>query len=782
MEGSGFVRKVRNSLRILRSGVLFSDKQSMFRWLGSALLFYVFLFGKSAQAGPLEQLSKSAFYLSGNRCDSFDEKNAEKVVETAAKDLCFTKQTVPAGEFRELKRALKEHMEGNLFAMLAEQQVLELGCAQDFAKLISSGAPDKVVLDGIQTKLNLARIAKQNLARASQKLATDPNVTSRICPMQESSVETTLASLNSEFPPEQRNSETYRLCHEIMVNRQAYLSIVSTIPLSGTEEVQKYIDNYVTAKTVPPDGDFRSAYKAAGKSLRANAVQITDTLRKKGGQGLTRRDRHMLLDDPALQESIIQKLPESSRTDIRGLLCQANAQYGKGADALDTGIMIGSMAVSGGVGMLGRSSAVMSKAAPFAAEARISGMVSYYSMRALQYAGVAVQGMALATAVDRACGDHILPGIKTEGACTSAPSVSKIPQDDCILMASLSAMGYASLVPPGVWSEARLVMASTVAKVTSRIEKNSNAESIQSAIWAKRASGDLEGAKKLEGNLAAVMSDQKIVAVRAIGRGASRPYYVKFEDGTEGIWKRNTGWPSNGNAEIAAYKVDQELGTDFVAVTVPRSLNGTPGTVQVRITGLKTQTLEDFPDELRFFDYLLGNRDRHSDNYLQTVKGKLVPVDQGLAFSTEEQNMNGLFVFRNHTESLKNTMDSRKALEQELVALKAKDSSSSKIAEMEKSVTKMRRDESKLQSDVLAFMPDKKVVDKLRQTNLSRWQQILGKELTPGQIIELYERQKTLLQHIDDAEKLLGPDLIYRQGPVSPLLRENVPSPFLFKL
>ncbi|MNL07977.1 Phosphatidylinositol 3- and 4-kinase [compost metagenome] len=243
---------------------------------------------------------------------------------------------------------------------------------------------------------------------------------------------------------------------------------------------------------------------------------------------------------------------------------------------------------------------------------------------------------------------------------------------------------------------------------------------------------------------------------------------MRFEDGTEGVWKKETGWPASASSEMAAYKLDQELGTDFVGTTVERTFNGVPGTVQVRVTNLKKKSLEDNPDELSLFDYLIGNRDRHYNNYLQNESGQLVAIDHGLAFSSVDTT-NGLFFFDNKVKSLKTRIDKRVALERDLEKVKGTPNSAAAAEDLKQQITKLKLQESQLQSAIAIAIPDKKVIDKLRQIKLARWKELLGGDLNEKQILALYKRQRELLRSIDRAVEDIGPQVLYREGPISPM-------------
>jgi hypothetical protein len=715
----------------------------------------------TAQAGPLEQLSKGAFLVTGNRCQSYNEKSAQ----IGVRSLCINGKS-PENTLRDLLQFVDDGAEDQLFVHLAKQQVTELNCAEDFARALASPTVEPKRLAGIQAKLDLARFLKQRLAKASQKLATDPDVTTRSCPLN-------IDAIEAETPQEQKGEKAYLICKEIITSRELYFSTVSLIPISGVSDVGNYIEKYVNAAEEPTqNGELQNAYQKSIKTLQEGAKKLSTSLNEKGVEALGRRDRYTLLQDPALAEKVISQIPLDRQQDVRGLLCQADARYGKGSDSLDGGLMVVSLAFSGGVGVWARSGSAVSKMTQLALQGRAAGQVTKSAVKtigALKTIAVGADMAAGVIAVNSACQDRIIPELKTSDACMSAPSVEKADHENCVLISALSATGFAALIPEGTLSALGNRISDQVAIAKSGIKSVSKAQDPQSLIWAAKARGDVAEANRLEKQLLETLQNQKIVDSRPIGKGASRPYYVRFEDGTEGVWKKSTGWPADGPAETAAFKWDQEVGADMIGATVPRSFNGVPGTVQVRVTNLKKMSKEDNPDELSLFDYVLGNRDRHYNNYLQNQSGQLVAIDHGMAFNAVSTN-NGLLFFNNKVDSLKTRITKRVELEKSLEQVKAATNSAAEAEDIKKQITKLKLQESQLQSAIVAAMPDKKVIDKLRQTKLARWREVLGGDLSDKQIKALYKRQQELLRSIDRAVKEIGPQLLYREGPVSPLM------------
>jgi len=119
------------------------------------------------------------------------------------------------------------------------------------------------------------------------------------------------------------------------------------------------------------------------------------------------------------------------------------------------------------------------------------------------------------------------------------------------------------------------------------------------------------------------------------------------------LWKNVSGRPrgyiDSWKYEVAAYRLDKLLGLNMIPPTIERSYNG-PGSLQLWVESwmtLKTK-MEDkvkipsykiFPWNRalylqRFFDNLIGNEDRHQNNYLITQDWRMYLIDHSRSFRT----------------------------------------------------------------------------------------------------------------------------------------------------
>ncbi|OGD21459.1 MAG: hypothetical protein A2Y69_00915 [Candidatus Aminicenantes bacterium RBG_13_59_9] len=122
----------------------------------------------------------------------------------------------------------------------------------------------------------------------------------------------------------------------------------------------------------------------------------------------------------------------------------------------------------------------------------------------------------------------------------------------------------------------------------------------------------------------------------------------------DALWKnpegRMKGYLEGWKFEIAAYLFDKHLGLNMVPPTVEKRLHNNRGSCQIwveakmtmkdKVEGkIKTPPIKVFYynralNLQRFFDNLIGNEDRHQNNYLITEDWRIVLIDHSRSFRT----------------------------------------------------------------------------------------------------------------------------------------------------
>ena len=126
--------------------------------------------------------------------------------------------------------------------------------------------------------------------------------------------------------------------------------------------------------------------------------------------------------------------------------------------------------------------------------------------------------------------------------------------------------------------------------------------------------------------------------------GADPSWIVKLKGGQTALFKPDRAW-----GEAVAAGVDQIMGFNRVPVVVTRTVNDRPGVLMQWSKSSPTwfkkhntfgpafapETPEAF-HEMRMFDYVIGNADRHGGNFLLPAHGKqsIVPIDQANSLSS----------------------------------------------------------------------------------------------------------------------------------------------------
>ncbi len=185
---------------------------------------------------------------------------------------------------------------------------------------------------------------------------------------------------------------------------------------------------------------------------------------------------------------------------------------------------------------------------------------------------------------------------------------------------------------------------------------------LQELLWTLEELGDKKSAQKVKAELKKTLERGEILEIKnleieGIPRGAQKEkYVVSFKDGTKALFKPDPkvkDFVANSDAEVSAYLLDQKLELNMVPMTVMRTINGQRGSLQYFVDNAKPAahfvTLERYAQkfnsdydpapDLKVFDFIFGNQDRHLHNYLMIPLSnkhgggaKVVAIDSGLMF------------------------------------------------------------------------------------------------------------------------------------------------------
>ncbi len=160
-----------------------------------------------------------------------------------------------------------------------------------------------------------------------------------------------------------------------------------------------------------------------------------------------------------------------------------------------------------------------------------------------------------------------------------------------------------------------------------------------------------------EEHLLQILEHGEIVAMKAVGRGVTKPQKVTLEyegERIDAIWKTLDRRPDarvseSWEAEVAAYRLSRALGLDMVPPTVARKIEGDQGSLQLWVDGYRlyaeaareggpaTLSWSRQVARMKFFDELIDNPDRHAANYLVDEDWQLVMIDHSRALSFDRR-------------------------------------------------------------------------------------------------------------------------------------------------
>lgn len=286
----------------------------------------------------------------------------------------------------------------------------------------------------------------------------------------------------------------------------------------------------------------------------------------------------------------------------------------------------------------------------------------------------------------------------------------------------------------------------------------------QTELWALKESSDPKKAKIYEEKLRKKIKTLPMKEVKKFSDSAEGARLMELSDGTKVVWKPIRD--AQGLTEVASYEVDQVLGLNQVPVTMAKSFEGQKGVVQVFVNNTLEKANPSYPTHFKMFDYLIGNIDRRSANYLVTTDRRTVAIDNGMSFNSERikrlpntfKNFSE-YAFKKLDEIKKNGSASYRYIDH-------------KGVETEKILNeKGLREEAK--SLFSSMTVNKQVYEKLKQTTDAQWRQSLQGLISSEQMKGFLERRDEIINTVERARRVFGEEVLLDR-PYSPVFNQEV--------
>lgn len=398
--------------------------------------------------------SSAAYDIAGPEC-----KNPKIDLDRAQKALQNTERSCRANPNTSLTSLALENaaqtvqvtqteLENGFLSKLAQHESQELDCAANFAQSLPQ---NEKAFASIQNRVQLLREARQKLQNAVADLNSNEMTRGRLCPLilEELKPDPVMVSIHG-YDPFEKN------CRIVIAARQAVNVIMASIPLSGTKSVLEYIDHYSTTLPGPEAdkmkanlaADLAKAYAGAQKELLSESERFKKLSDPAQVAKASREVKGSLISDPLTVQSVINSAGADGEF-LQGVACSVDAKYGRGAELLQTGLFVGSLALSGGGALMVRAGSTAARALAATRFARLQGLVSFQSSRMLAVGAGALDAASVAETITRTCNSNSAPHAKVRrdgfATCVRAPQIQSINQDNCYLEATLSAGPFALL-------------------------------------------------------------------------------------------------------------------------------------------------------------------------------------------------------------------------------------------------------------------------------------------------------------------------------------------------
>jgi hypothetical protein len=175
--------------------------------------------------------------------------------------------------------------------------------------------------------------------------------------------------------------------------------------------------------------------------------------------------------------------------------------------------------------------------------------------------------------------------------------------------------------------------------------KNISIGKYQEAIWDFEIAGKKGLATKYQSELIDILNGpvlkwKKLESVASTARdNISIVFIAEFEQDVWAIFKVDKTGRGRSANEVAAYKIDRLLNLRMTPYSierkliVPRKKKPVNGSLVYFIKDSKLGgSKRRIPEDMKFFDYLINNDDRHENNWLIRDTSEVVAIDHNLAF------------------------------------------------------------------------------------------------------------------------------------------------------
>lgn len=616
----------------------------------------------------------------------------------------------------------------------------------------------------------------------------------------------------------------------------------------STETMMDFIQTLAKKNPIPSkeiiQQELIGKIPLVNKELLKNKLELEEqsTIQNKSRHfnNLSDETKKHLIEE-ALNSGFFSKALEKKDESMIKLLCRVEGKYTKGRATLNTVVGVSTFFIGGFAGLISKI--------PLAVRAgQIGNLLSKTRNTAAIISSLAIgtDAALVANAIGAQCFSNNI-NFSIKNACPANKNefklteLKKMEQNNCILSAALS------VAPAGllVTSKAIKVLATKISKSRQNIQEidsqvinsslieasshsatssqvssiksnsasmearitdstsvkvlsseNSLAEKVDPAafkanpqieIWRLTESGSGKQAAILTKEIENSLQNSKVVTTHNLGNTASKPVLVTLENGLSGVWKKMEGGFTSGEAEIAAYKVDQKLGLNNVPITVERELNGVKGTIQLFIPYTDKVRLNNEPRSFSFFDTLLNNRDRHGGNYL-TAEGRPILIDNGLSFDHPDawKKIPDFFgEVRKSIFPIQQQINKVRVTEGKLdeAAIKYGNNSVEYKTLRQQLDVEIRKEKDLIviaKNDFSVLLPDRAVYQRLKETTEKEWIATLKDHLSTDQLANFLARRDEVISGVERVTKVFGDDM-FRDGPISPLVRTQTKPKFELK-
>ena len=300
----------------------------------------LFLLAQPGQAAVIEYLSGPLLSV---HCDDIEEAEADRLLAELE-----NRKSIP----ERLGKKNTDELENRYLRLLVDDYSQDLSCVSREIKKFSAKlesrekSEEETMLDVLVSKFKNLRITRTQLTEASEKIANDPNVMTKLCPQTGEELEKSIYSRNHETHPGLKTS--YEACKALLAARASHKLGRAITPLVDHPLAEAFLKNYyqlndnaLGAFHEQMHAKVLALYQSIAEALRTRGTEMQNEIQKPKPDINTPLKRY-LVGDKVRNDKLL-----GTHIGLQPLRCHMENLYGQPVENLENTLFVSSFLASG---------------------------------------------------------------------------------------------------------------------------------------------------------------------------------------------------------------------------------------------------------------------------------------------------------------------------------------------------------------------------------------------------------------------------------------------------